>query len=51
MACGTLNALYGCYHIPLMVVENGLGAFDTVEDEGQFTIAIASITCVCISKP
>ncbi len=47
----TLNELYGRYHIPLMVVENGLGAFDTVEDEGQFTIAIASITCVCISKP
>lgn len=30
----TLNELYGRYRIPLMVVENGLGAFDTVEDDG-----------------
>jgi 6-phospho-beta-glucosidase len=28
----TLNELYGRYQIPLMVVENGLGANDTVED-------------------
>lgn len=30
----TLNELYGRYRILLMVVENGLGAFDTVEDDG-----------------
>ncbi|RGL10774.1 6-phospho-beta-glucosidase [Collinsella tanakaei] len=30
----TLNELYGRYRIPLMVVENGLGAFDMVEDDG-----------------
>ena len=28
----TLNELYGRYNIPLMVVENGLGAYDTLED-------------------
>ena len=27
-----LNEVYGRYHIPVMVVENGLGAEDTVED-------------------
>lgn len=31
----TLNELYGRYQIPLMVVENGLGAFDTVEADGS----------------
>ena len=29
----TLNELYGRYNIPLMVVENGLGAFDKVEED------------------
>jgi len=29
-----LNELYGRYRIPLMVVENGLGADDTVETDG-----------------
>ena len=30
----TLKELYARYRIPLMVVENGLGAFDTVEEDG-----------------
>ncbi|MBC8844471.1 glycoside hydrolase family 1 protein, partial [Escherichia coli] len=29
-----LNDLYTRYNIPLMVVENGLGAFDKLEDDG-----------------
>ncbi|MEG0274235.1 MAG: 6-phospho-beta-glucosidase [Longicatena sp.] len=31
----TLNELYGRYRIPLMIVENGLGAFDTLEENNQ----------------
>ncbi len=31
----TLNRLYNRYQIPLMVVENGLGAYDTVEADGS----------------
>ena len=31
----TLNEIYGRYQIPIMVVENGLGAVDTVEDDGS----------------
>ena len=31
----TLNELYGRYRIPLMVVENGLGAFDRLENDGK----------------
>ena len=31
----TLNEIYARYNIPLMVVENGLGAFDTVEEDGS----------------
>ena len=30
-----LNDLYGRYQIPLMIVENGLGAFDKVEEDGS----------------
>ena len=30
-----LNELYTRYEIPMMVVENGLGAFDTVEEDGS----------------
>ena len=30
-----LNKLYGRYNIPLMVVENDLGAFDKVEEDGS----------------
>lgn len=30
-----LEKIYDCYEIPLMVVENGLGAFDTVEEDGS----------------
>ena len=30
----TLNAIYDRYHIPMMVVENGLGAVDKVEADG-----------------
>lgn len=31
----TLNELYDRYHIPLMVVENGLGAHDVLNDNGS----------------
>lgn len=30
-----LNELYGRYQIPLMVVENGLGAYDNLEEDGS----------------
>ena len=30
-----LNEIYARYRLPLMVVENGLGAFDTVEEDGS----------------
>jgi 6-phospho-beta-glucosidase len=30
----TLNEIYGRYQIPLMVVENGLGAYDKLEEDG-----------------
>ena len=30
----TLNEIYDRYQIPLMVVENGLGAFDKIEEDG-----------------
>ena len=30
----SLNEIYGRYHIPMMVVENGLGARDTLEPDG-----------------
>lgn len=31
----TLNEIYSRYEIPMMVVENGLGAYDTVEADGS----------------
>ncbi|WKV08240.1 6-phospho-beta-glucosidase [Thermoanaerobacterium sp. CMT5567-10] len=31
----TLNNIYNRYQIPIMVVENGLGAVDTVEEDGS----------------
>ena len=31
----TLNEIYARYEIPLMVVENGLGAYDKVEEDGS----------------
>lgn len=31
----TLNEIYGRYQIPIMVVENGLGAFDKIEEDGS----------------
>ena len=31
----TLNEIYDRYQIPLMVVENGLGAFDRLEEDGS----------------
>lgn len=31
----TLNKLYDRYHIPLMIVENGLGADDKLEEDGS----------------
>ncbi|WP_313151618.1 glycoside hydrolase family 1 protein [Lacrimispora sp.] len=31
----TLNEIYGRYRIPLMVVENGLGAYDKKEEDGR----------------
>ena len=30
-----LNEIYGRYHIPLMVVENGLGAVDKISEDGK----------------
>ena len=30
----SLNEIYDRYRIPIMVVENGLGAYDTLEDDG-----------------
>ena len=30
-----LNEIYARYEIPLMVVENGMGAYDTVEEDGS----------------
>jgi 6-phospho-beta-glucosidase len=30
----TLNEIYGRYQIPIMVVENGLGAYDKLEEDG-----------------
>lgn len=31
----TLNKLYDRYQIPLFIVENGLGAYDTIEEDGH----------------
>ncbi len=31
----TLNEIYGRYGIPMMVVENGLGAYDKLEEDGS----------------
>ena len=31
----TLNEIYDRYHLHMMVVENGLGAYDTVEEDGR----------------
>ncbi len=31
----TLNKIYDRYSVPIMVTENGLGAFDTVEEDGS----------------
>ena len=31
----SLNEIYDRYHLPMMVVENGLGAHDTVEADGR----------------
>jgi len=31
----TLNEIYGRYEIPMMIVENGFGAFDKIEDDGS----------------
>ena len=45
----TLNELYNRYQIPLMVVENGLGAFDKQEADGSM-IPTASIICGHISS-
>ena len=30
-----LEMIYDCYEIPVMVVENGLGAYDKVEEDGS----------------
>lgn len=30
-----MNEIYDRYHLPMMVVENGLGARDTVEADGR----------------
>ncbi len=31
----SLNEIYGRYEIPIMVVENGLGAYDKIEEDGS----------------
>lgn len=31
----TLNKVYDRYHVPVMIVENGLGAADTLEENGE----------------
>ena len=31
----TLNEIYDRYQIPLMIVENGLGAYDKIEEDGS----------------
>ena len=31
----SLNEIYGRYQVPIMIVENGLGAIDTVEADGS----------------
>lgn len=31
----TLNEIYGRYQIPIMIVENGLGAYDKLEEDGR----------------
>ena len=31
----SLNLLYDKYHLPMMIVENGMGAYDTVEKDGS----------------
>lgn len=31
----TLNEIYGRYELPMMIVENGFGAFDKVEEDGS----------------
>ncbi|MFL2140713.1 6-phospho-beta-glucosidase [Ruoffia sp. FAM 26254] len=31
----TLNLIYERYHLPLFIVENGFGAYDKVEEDGQ----------------
>ncbi len=34
----TLNEIYGRYHIPVMIVENGLGAKDVLQDDGSIHV-------------
>lgn len=31
----TINEIYDRYQIPMMVVENGLGAYDKLEEDGS----------------
>ena len=31
----TLNEIYDRYHLPMMVVENGLGAYDVKSEDGK----------------
>ena len=41
--CDTiLNEIYGRYQVPIMIVENGLGAVDTVEADGSIMMTIVS---------
>ncbi len=39
-----LNEVYGRYQLPLMVVENGLGAIDKLEEDGSIRIWTLSVT-------
>lgn len=40
-----LNEIYGRYRLPIMVVENGLGAYDKIEDDGSIRMTIVLRIC------
>lgn len=45
-----MNQLYDRYQKPLFLVENGLGAHDTVEPTAVSTMITASTTCAVTSR-
>ena len=46
----TFRAIYDRYHLPLLVTENGLGAFDELEPTAACTTTTASTTCATTSR-